>query len=66
MTLSQNKPITSQIVTEEDRTGLSNSTLRKAIALLPNTVKILGKFNLYPLKSKSIPKQGHYGVFDCE
>ena len=42
MTLSQDKPITSQITTEDDRTGLSIPTLRRAIA--DNLFYLQGKF----------------------
>ena len=42
MTLSQNKPVTSQIATEDDRTGLSITTLRRAIA--DNLFYLQGKF----------------------
>ena len=42
MTLSQNKPIASQLMTEDDRTGLSIPTLRRAMA--DNLFYLQGKF----------------------
>ncbi|MGB5710323.1 MAG: glycogen/starch/alpha-glucan phosphorylase [Waterburya sp.] len=42
MTLSQDKPINSQLMTEDDRTGLSIPTLRRAIA--DNLFYLQGKF----------------------
>ena len=60
MTLSQDKSIASQIITEDDRTGLSIPTLRRAIAdnlrYLQGKTPATASINDYYLTNEIQPK----------